>query len=95
MLDGLDHDDGVVDHDADRQHQRQKGHGIGGKAQRQHDREGANQGDGTAMMGIRVARRLPRKMKTTMPTSTKASTSVWMTLSMVASTNTVVSYMTS
>src|SRR5262249_19303434 len=49
---------------------------------------------GTAMMGISVARKLPRKMKTTIATSTKASISVWITLSMVASTNTVVSYMT-
>ena len=50
---------------------------------------------GTAMIGIRVARRLPRKTKTTIATSTKASISVWITLSIVASTNTVVSYMTS
>ena len=50
---------------------------------------------GTAMIGIRVARRLPRKTKTTIATSTNASISVWMTLSIVAFTNTVVSYMTS
>ena len=50
---------------------------------------------GTAMMGMSVARRLPRKMKTTIATSTKASISVWITLSIVAWTNTVVSYMTS
>ncbi len=49
---------------------------------------------GTAMMGMSVARRLPRKMKTTIATSTKASISVWITLSIVASTKTVVSYMT-
>ncbi len=49
---------------------------------------------GTAMMGISVARKLPRKMKTTIATSTKASISVWITLSIVACTNTVVSYMT-
>ena len=50
---------------------------------------------GTAMIGIRVARRLPRKTKTTMATRTKASISVFLTLWMVAATNTVVSYMTS
>ena len=50
---------------------------------------------GTAMIGMIVARRLPRKMKTTMPTSTKASISVLITLLIVAFTNTVVSYMTS
>ncbi len=35
---------------------------------------------GTAMIGTSVARTLPRKMKTTMATSTKASISVWMHL---------------
>ena len=49
---------------------------------------------GTAMIGISVARRLPRKMKTTMPTRTKASISVLITLLIVACTNTVVSYIT-
>ena len=49
---------------------------------------------GTAMMGMSVARKLPRKTKTTIATRTKASISVWITLSIVASTNTVVSYMT-
>ena len=34
-------------------------------------------------------------MNTTIATSTNASISVWITLSIVASTNTVVSYMTS
>ena len=34
---------------------------------------------GTAMIGTRVARALPRKTNTTMATSTKASTSVWIT----------------
>ena len=50
---------------------------------------------GTAMIGISVARRLPRKTKTTMATRTKASISVLTTLLMVARTNTVVSYITS
>ena len=50
---------------------------------------------GTAMIGIRVARRLPRKRKTTIATSTKASISVLLDLSIIASTNTVVSYITS
>ena len=50
---------------------------------------------GTATMGMIVARRLPRKISTTRATRTKASISVWITLSMVASTNTVVSYITS
>ena len=50
---------------------------------------------GTAMMGIRVARTLPRNRKTTTATSTKASIRVFTTLLIVASTNTVVSYITS
>ena len=50
---------------------------------------------GTAMIGMIVARKLPRKMKTTMPTKMKASKRVWITASIVASTKTVVSYMTS
>ena len=50
---------------------------------------------GTAMIGIKVARRLPRKMKTTMPTSTNASSSVFSTLWIIASTKTIVSYITS
>ena len=50
---------------------------------------------GTAMIGMMVARRLPRKTKTTIETSTKASIRVVMTLLIVAWTNTVVSYITS
>ena len=46
---------------------------------------------GTAMTGISVVRSLPRNRNTTMATRTNASTSVWITSSMVASTNTVVS----
>ena len=44
-LDVLDHDDGVVDHDADRQHQREQRHGVGGEADSQQDGEGADQAD--------------------------------------------------
>ncbi len=47
---------------------------------------------GTAMIGTRVARRLPRKMKTTAATSTKASIRVEITLWIEALTKTVVSY---
>ena len=46
---------------------------------------------GTAMIGISVVRSLPRNRKTTRATSTNASRSVWMTSSIVAFTNTVVS----
>ena len=46
---------------------------------------------GTAMIGTNVARRLPRKTKTTMATSAKASTRVETTLWIEAVTKTVVS----
>ena len=46
---------------------------------------------GTAISGMRVARRLPRNRKTTMTTSTKASISVCTTSLMLSLTNTVVS----
>ena len=46
---------------------------------------------GTAISGMSVVRNLPRNRNTTMPTSTKASTSVWITSSMVEVTKTVVS----
>ncbi len=44
---------------------------------------------GTAMVGISVARKLPRNRNTTSTTSTNASTSVFCTSWMVSSTNTV------
>ena len=44
-LDVLDHDDGVVDDDADRQHHREQRYGVGGIAHRQQHREGADQAD--------------------------------------------------
>ncbi len=46
---------------------------------------------GTATMGMSVARRLPRKTKTTMATRTKASIRVFTTSSMLATTNSDVS----
>ena len=41
-LDVLDHDDGIVDHDADREHQRQQRDRVGRIADRQHHGEGAD-----------------------------------------------------
>lgn len=41
---------------------------------------------GTARMGIRVARKLPKNTSTTMATSANASKSVWITLSIICST---------
>ena len=42
-LDVLDHDDGIVDHDADRQHQPEQRQGVERNAGRRHDGEGADQ----------------------------------------------------
>ncbi len=47
---------------------------------------------GTAIKGIRVARQLPRKRKTTRITRTNASSRVWTTFSRLAFTKSVVSY---
>ena len=44
-LDVLDHDDGVVDHDADRQHHGEQRHGVGRIAHQQQEGEGADQAD--------------------------------------------------
>src|SRR5688500_14477397 len=46
---------------------------------------------GTAIIGISVARQFCRNTSTTMNTSTNASSSVWYTLAIDSSTNTVVS----
>ena len=44
-LDGLDHDDGVVHHDANREDHRQERDRVGGVAQCQHGGKGADQAD--------------------------------------------------
>ena len=66
-LDVLDHDDRVVDDDADRQHQRQQRDGVGARSRAPACTAKVPISDtGTAMIGISVARSLPRKRKTTM-----------------------------
>jgi hypothetical protein len=65
-VDVLDHDDGVVDHQPDRQHQRQQGQQIDREAQRQHDGEACRSSDsGIATTGISTERGEPRKAKIT------------------------------
>ena len=90
-LDILDHDDRVVDDDADGQHQRQQRHGVGGIADREQTANVPMIDTGTATSGMRVVRSLPRNRNTTIATSTKASARVRTTSSMVAVTNTVAS----
>ncbi len=41
----LDHDDGVVDHDTDREHDREQCRQVDGELERRHRREGADNGD--------------------------------------------------
>ncbi len=45
VLDVLDHDNGVVDHDTDRQHDGEQRHGVGGISDRLEHDEGADQAD--------------------------------------------------
>ena len=45
VLDRLYHDDGVVDHDADRQHEGEERYGIGRETERQHRRESTDERD--------------------------------------------------
>ena len=51
MLDGLDHDDGVVDDDADGQHQAEQREVVQAEARRRHHREGADDGHGHGHQG--------------------------------------------
>ena len=67
-LDVLDDDDGVVDHNADGEHQGEQRHRIGGIADGVEHDEGADQADRHREVGISVARRLPRNRKTTSTT---------------------------
>ena len=72
-LDILDHDDGIIDHDADGEHQRQQRHGIGRVADASITAKVPMIETGTAISGMSVVRNLPRNRNTTMPTRTKAS----------------------
>ena len=91
VLDRLYHDDGVVDHDADRQHEGEERYGIGRETERQHRRESTDERDRHGDQRNEVARTLPRKRYTTMTTSAKASSRVLTTSWMLSSTKTVVS----
>jgi hypothetical protein len=59
-VDVLDHDDRVVDDQADRQHQRQQRQQIDREAERQHHREGADQRQRNRDDGISTERGEPR-----------------------------------
>ena len=91
VLDRLYHDDGVVDHDADRQHEGEGDTVLAEKPSASIAAKVPMSETGTAISGMRVARTLPRKRYTTMTTSAKASSRVLTTSWMLSSTKTVVS----
>ena len=80
-LDVFQHDDGVVHHDADGQHQAEQRDVVQAEAQSGHDGEGADEETGTSIIGRIMARQSCRKNSTTMPTRTTASSSVCSTSS--------------
>ena len=75
-LDVLDHDDGVVDHDADGQHQAEQRQVVEREAERRHDAKVPISDTGMATIGMIAARQDCRKTMTTMTTRTTASKSV-------------------
>ena len=77
VLDRLDDDDGVVDDQADRQHQPEQRQRVDREARAAGRRANAPTSEtGTVSSGISVARQLCRKMKTTSTTRPIASSSV-------------------
>ena len=90
-LDVLDDHDGVVDHDADGEHQRQQRDGVGRIADRQHHREGADDRHRHGDQRDQRRPQLAEEQEDHQATRTKASTSVRTTSSIVEVTKTVVS----
>ena len=75
-FDRFHHDDGVVDHQADGQHQAEQRQRVDGEAEHRKDDERADQRTGTASSGMSVARQPCRNMNTTSTTRPSASSSV-------------------
>jgi len=90
LLHRLDHDDRVVDHDADGEHQAEERERVDREVERRKGGERAMSEIGTARIGISVARQLCRKRNTTSVTSTKAMKSVFTTSFSDSVTNGVV-----
>ena len=63
--DVLQHDDGVVDDDADHQYQRQHGDAVEREAERPHHAEGGDDRAGMATAAMRVERQLRMNASTT------------------------------
>ena len=88
-LDVLDHDDGVIDHDANSEHHREQRHGIGGIAQHSSTAKLPTRLTGTATTGMIGGAQAAEKQKHHDDTRMKASNSARMTALMVSFTNTV------
>jgi hypothetical protein len=89
--DRLDHDDGVVHHDADREHETEHRQRVDREAEQREEDEGADDRTGTVSSGMIVARIFCRKMNTTIVTRISASTKVFTISWMEACTAGVVS----
>jgi hypothetical protein len=72
----LDHHDGVVDHDADGEHEPEQGEHVDAEPERQHHANVPTSETGTAASGMMEARQVCRNRMTTMTTSRMASKSV-------------------
>ena len=83
-LDVLDHDDGVVDHQTDGEHDGQQRQQVDGEAEHLHEEHRADERQGMATTGTSTARIEPRKRKMTMTTISSVSLRVlitsWMAL---------------
>ena len=84
MFHRLDHDDRIVDHQADGQHQPEERQGVDRETEQREKDERADEGDRYGQSGMSVARQPCRKKKTTMMTSTSASKRVF-TISLIPS----------
>jgi hypothetical protein len=91
-LDVLEHDDCVVNDDADRQHHREQRQRVDREAEQPQPANVPTSETGTASIGISVARHVCRNTNTTSSTMTAASRMVNITSLIDAETNRVVSY---
>ena len=92
-MDVLDHDDGVVDHEADGEHHGEQGEEIDRIAERKRRKQTPISDSGIVTTGIITERNEPRKRKMTNTTISTASAMVLNTSSIEALINLVESYM--
>ena len=77
----LDHDDRIVDHDADGENQAEQRQIVEREPEHRHEEEGADQRHGIATIGMMAARQVCRNRMTTRTTRTIASAMVSVTAS--------------